>query len=170
MELQDILKGEIQKLQGDSPASTNAEERTLKIKRLLAQDEGLPFEITSQEVFHAKGASETELAHLAKKCNLYIHHVLAVWAQLPEYDEHLLQQTRRDLFPLLVQLRKHTLPLGNLASLATILYHCQQGQYQLAVQSYMQLSIGNVAWPIGVNVVGIHSTKCTVAYQHGKYE
>lgn len=107
---------------------------------------------------------------LCMKCNLYIHHILNKWSALfqnqnqggsitadnREVQLGLLQQSRRDLLPLLVQLRKNILPEELLISLSTILYHLQLKQWSLALQSYMKLSIGNVAWPIGVTQIGIH--------------
>lgn len=99
---------------------------------------------------------------LSMKCNLYIYELLQEWddalaKRQEEENNDLLQETKMSLFPLLVQLRKNNLPHGQLVSVATILYHLQRNEWDLALQSYMQLSLGNVAWPIGVTSVGIHA-------------
>lgn len=108
-----------------------------------------------------EGRSPAREAAVAMKCNLYIHDILERWTQEcannnESSSSELLAQSKRDLLPLLVQLRKHLLSHELLVSLCTILYHLQQAQWSLALQSYMQLSIGNVAWPIGVTQIGIH--------------
>lgn len=111
---------------------------------------------------------------ISLRCNLYIHQILSKWGQEIEKQqgldgkkdsedatiqqrEELFHDTKMSLFPLLVQLRKATLPRNQLVSVATILFHLQRQEWDLALQSYMQLSLGNVAWPIGVTSVGIHA-------------
>lgn len=109
---------------------------------------------------------------LSMKCNLYIHDVLNKWEKEiqqkedPEGSEpqlqtkqrqELLHDTKMSLFPCLVKLRKGSLPKSQLVSVATVLFHLQRHEWDLSLQSYMQLSLGNVAWPIGVTSVGIHA-------------
>ena len=115
---------------------------------------------------------------LPMKCNLYIHKILQQWEEEIERQKsyisddttakgginkttqernELFYDTKMSLFPLLVQLRKKTLPRNQLVSVSTILFHLQRHEWDLSLQSYMQLSIGNVAWPIGVTSVGIHA-------------
>ena len=43
-----------------------------------------------------------------------------------------------------------------LMRIAEIVHHMQRRQYRMANDSYLQLSIGNAPWPIGVTMVGIH--------------
>ncbi|SCU82342.1 LADA_0C04588g1_1 [Lachancea dasiensis] len=94
--------------------------------------------------------------HISIQCNLYIHFLLRQW-QENGYKPDLLLETRKSLYPLLVKLRKRQLPSEFLTSISTIIYYIQQDQFSLAIQSYMKLSIGNVAWPIGVTSIGIHA-------------
>lgn len=98
----------------------------------------------------------SECSELSIKCNLYIHSLLQMWVE-EGYKPHLILETKQALFPLLLKLRRAELPMDLLTSLASILYHVQQSEYIQATESYMRLSIGNVAWPIGVTSVGIHA-------------
>ncbi|WFD41390.1 hypothetical protein MPSI1_000017 [Malassezia psittaci] len=76
-------------------------------------------------------------------------------------------QTREYLKPLFKGLRRRV--SGNpteadnqqvapdvLMRIAEIVHHMQQREYRMANDSYLQLSIGNAPWPIGVTAVGIH--------------
>lgn len=38
--------------------------------------------------------------------------------------------------------------------IAEIVHYMQQREYRMANDSYLQLSIGNAPWPIGVTAVG----------------
>lgn len=40
--------------------------------------------------------------------------------------------------------------------IAEIVHYMQKREYRHANDSYLQLSIGNAPWPIGVTMVGIH--------------
>lgn len=68
----------------------------------------------------------------------------------------MLLDTKKDLVRLLYKLRTQKLTDSMLTSLCTIMYYLQVHDYRRANESYMKLSIGNVAWPIGVKGVGIH--------------
>lgn len=46
------------------------------------------------------------------------------------------------------------LPADVLGRLGEIMHNMQIRQYQRANDSYLRLSIGNAAWPIGVTMVG----------------
>lgn len=72
-------------------------------------------------------------------------------------DELIIEHTKRDLVSLLYKLRANTLDPDMTTSLATVVYHIQRCQYRHANESYYKLSVGNVAWPIGVRNVGIHA-------------
>jgi len=48
------------------------------------------------------------------------------------------------------------MPLDVVKHLAEIVYYMQIRSYQKANDSYLRMSIGNAAWPIGVTSVGIH--------------
>jgi pre-mRNA-splicing factor 18 len=102
---------------------------------------------------------------LPMKVNSYIKFVLKLWEDLPS---DLLLDTKKSLFPMLVKLRKNTLPIEHLTSLMTIFYHLQHKEYLKANESYMKLSIGNVAWPIGVISISIHARSTQSKLEGGK--
>ncbi|GAV55831.1 hypothetical protein ZYGR_0AY02240 [Zygosaccharomyces rouxii] len=139
--------------------SSSPDESTLKrlqtrperIGRAIEHDSQVTIDIDPMIIGNPERRQE-----LSMQCNLYIHHLLKDWSKR-EYQPHLLPETSKCFFPLLVRLRKANLDLDLLTSLATVLYHLQQNQFQQATESYMKLSIGNVAWPIGVTSVGIHA-------------
>lgn len=60
------------------------------------------------------------------------------------------------LKPLFKKLRKRALTPDVLMRIAEIVHYMQRRQYRTANDSYLQLSIGNAPWPIGVTMVGIH--------------
>lgn len=60
------------------------------------------------------------------------------------------------LKPLFKKLRKRALTPDVLMRIAEIVHYMQKRQYRNANDSYLQLSIGNAPWPIGVTMVGIH--------------
>ncbi|KAJ1025418.1 hypothetical protein NDA13_004230 [Ustilago tritici] len=60
------------------------------------------------------------------------------------------------LKPLFKKLRKRALTPDVLMRVAEIVHYMQKRQYRNANDSYLQLSIGNAPWPIGVTMVGIH--------------
>lgn len=99
---------------------------------------------------------------LAIQIRKYIKHLVNTWdLHLQQTSDHqqlqILSETKRDLVKLLYKLRSEKLNDNMLISLATICYYLQQKNYNKATESYLKLSIGNVAWPIGVKSVGIHS-------------
>lgn len=102
---------------------------------------------------------------LQLRCNLYIHLLIAKWGATkdPPYHPERLPEVKRNLLPLLVLLRKSSLSKDLLTTLASILYHLQKNEYSKAEQCYMDLSIGKVAWPIGVASIGIHSSNSTTS-------
>lgn len=117
---------------------------------------------------------ETQVKTLSLQINMYIHELLSQWGYSDAVkstdtsvgEDVLLKQTKIALYPLLVKLRKGTLGPQLLISLATTLLYLQQFQstgdmakLQRCTEAYMQLSMGNVAWPIGVSQVGIHERR-----------
>ncbi|CAI4063227.1 hypothetical protein SUVZ_07G2490 [Saccharomyces uvarum] len=139
--------------------------RPERIQEAITQDK-----TTSSIIDPSQIGSTKDEPVLSMKCNLYIHEILIHWkASLEEYHPELFLDTKKALFPLLLQLRRGQLPTDLLISLATVLYHLQQpSQTNLAIQSYMKLSIGNVAWPIGVTSVGIHARSAHSKIQGGQ--
>lgn len=55
------------------------------------------------------------------------------------------------------QLALDTLDYAILAHLVGIVRECQAKEYRRAFDRYIQLTIGNAPWPIGVTMVGIHA-------------
>ena len=141
---------------------SNGAERLRKVQETIAAEKAAPLPPISIEDITASG----DKALLARKCNQCIHRIVDDWGEHsqdyspPGTSATLLLDTKRSLFPLLVQLRKDTLPRELLTSLASLLYHLQQrtrADQDAALQLYLKLSIGDAAWPIGVSDVGIHA-------------
>ncbi|KAG1458547.1 hypothetical protein G6F46_002067 [Rhizopus delemar] len=66
------------------------------------------------------------------------------------------KQAAEYIKPLMRQLKKGTLEPDVLARVAEIAQRMQKRLYRDAQDAYLQLSIGNAPWPIGVTMVGIH--------------
>lgn len=64
------------------------------------------------------------------------------------------KQASEYIKPLMRQLKKRTLEPDVLMRVAEIAQRMQSRQYRDAQDSYLQLSIGNAPWPIGVTMVG----------------
>lgn len=74
-----------------------------------------------------------------------------------QFPSAVLLETKRDVVKLLYKLRSGKLDAEVVISLATIVHYIQTEHFIRASESYLKLSIGNVAWPIGVRDVGIHA-------------
>ncbi|EGV59989.1 hypothetical protein PSN45_002278 [Yamadazyma tenuis] len=100
---------------------------------------------------------------LVVQLRVYIKSLVHQWEKAtealpPDSPQHeLLLDTKKNLVPLLYKLRSDGLTDDMVVSLSTICYYLQHRQFRPANESYMKLSIGNVAWPIGVLHVGIHA-------------
>ncbi|KAH8554481.1 Prp18 domain-containing protein [Umbelopsis sp. PMI_123] len=66
------------------------------------------------------------------------------------------KQTADYLRPLFKQLKSRAMEPDILARVTEITHNMQNRRYRDAQDSYLQLSIGNSPWPIGVTMVGIH--------------
>lgn len=66
-------------------------------------------------------------------------------------------QTQTYLKPLIKGLKKRTLPEDIMGCLVEIVENCIACDYVKANDVYLQMAIGNAAWPIGVTMVGIHA-------------
>lgn len=64
------------------------------------------------------------------------------------------KQAAEYIKPLMRQLKKRTLEPDVLMRVAEIAQRMQVRLYRDAQDSYLQLSIGNAPWPIGVTMVG----------------
>lgn len=99
---------------------------------------------------------------LSLQVRKFVKQILRNWEAAPEtvpgqYTVALLNETKRDVVKLLYKLRSQKLKPDMLVSLSTIAYYIQTSSFAKANESYMKLSIGNVAWPIGIRDVGIHA-------------
>ncbi|KXN72810.1 Prp18-domain-containing protein [Conidiobolus coronatus NRRL 28638] len=65
-------------------------------------------------------------------------------------------QTAQYLKPFFRNLKNKDLPQDVLIRIIEICNFVQEREYMKANDSYLKLSIGNAAWPIGVTMVGIH--------------
>lgn len=63
-------------------------------------------------------------------------------------------QTAEYIKPLLKALRRRSLEPDVLLRIAEIVHYMQQREYRKANDSYLQLSIGNAPWPIGITMAG----------------
>ena len=66
-------------------------------------------------------------------------------------------QTVSYMQPLLRSLRKNSISSDILSALKPIFIQMMQQEYILANDAYLDMAIGNAAWPIGVTMVGIHA-------------
>ncbi|KAJ2723743.1 hypothetical protein GGI07_002452 [Coemansia sp. Benny D115] len=67
------------------------------------------------------------------------------------------RQTADYLRPLFRSLRQRSLAMDILARVAEIAARMLEREYMRANDAYLQLSIGNAPWPLGVTQVGIHA-------------
>ncbi|KAI9485637.1 MAG: Prp18 domain-containing protein [Benjaminiella poitrasii] len=99
----------------------------------------------------------------------YFAHTLEEWEEFmqarPEEEKRsgpgkraavLQKQATEYIKPLMRQLKKKTLEPDVLARVSEIAQRMQNRLYRDAQDAYLQLSIGNAPWPIGVTMVGIH--------------
>lgn len=66
------------------------------------------------------------------------------------------KQSKDSLKPFFKQLKKGELAQDMTEKVVKICAHMQLREYVKANDAYLQLAIGNAAWPIGVTMVGIH--------------
>lgn len=66
------------------------------------------------------------------------------------------RQTAEYMKPFFKELKRKTIQADVLARVSEIAQFMQEREYLKANESYLQLSIGNAPWPIGVTMVGIH--------------
>lgn len=116
-----------------------------------------------------------EVPHIPKTLNrhskikIFIRTCLQKWANelnsrpLQEREtakgkraSNLYNVTRKDLKPLLRQIQDDQLDGEKAEKLEAIIDYCISGDYIKAHDKYIELAIGNAAWPMGVTMVGIH--------------
>ncbi|OWB77114.1 hypothetical protein B5S32_g1274 [[Candida] boidinii] len=100
------------------------------------------------------------------QCRDYIRYLLKEWddknskiqdLNAKDNEDLRLTETKKWLISLLVGLKKQNITKDLLITLSTIFYNMQQNEFIQANENYIKLSVGNIAWPIGVINVGIHS-------------
>jgi len=114
---------------------------------------------------------ESKLESLTKEDRIrrWVRKILTEWeSELHERSEaqkmsadgrmHTAQhrQTRKDLRPLLRKLKQKEVEPPVLDKLHVMIEHCEGREYVSAHDRYIELAIGNSAWPMGVTMVGIH--------------
>ncbi|KAG0672585.1 mRNA splicing protein prp18 [Maudiozyma exigua] len=142
---------------------TTDPERHSKIRKIITAEnkdwKKVPFMILPEDITKIEGDNDIR-TKLCIQCNRYIHSIIKQWSRSQDtypVSPSLFLETKQNLFPLLVQLRKRTIASKLLITLSTLLYHLQKNEIELSLQIYLKLSIGDVAWPIGVSDIGIHS-------------
>ena len=121
----------------------------------------------------SKGGKETEMEKKEEKeekkeksrsdasmVRHWIKNVVREWEiYANEHGESMMEvkQTREHLKPLVSELnREGAISAELLRPLAQISQLAQEGEYMQAFDWYLQMAIGNAAWPMGVTMVGIH--------------
>lgn len=140
---------EAQASQTPSAAQTQAKSARYKAQweKEQATDPAIVLTEIADPTFHDK---------LTTQLRKYFKLLIEQWEQAGDEPE-LLLETKRDIVRLLYKLRSSKLSSDMLVSLGTISYHTQQRNFLKANEAYMKLSIGNVAWPLGVGGVHVHN-------------
>ncbi|CAN6661761.1 pre-mRNA-splicing factor 18 [Trichomonascus vanleenenianus] len=151
-----------------------------KIEREIKRQADVKAELECSDFTIVPMNVRNDPAKVKLQIRAYIQYLLKIWREsLPEiadneeeYDEEGIDESQKEardqikvykkskkfLEPLLQLLRDDNLPKEEMfPSLATLMIHMQKGEYEEAKNTYMKLSIGNAAWPIGVIGVGIHA-------------
>lgn len=66
------------------------------------------------------------------------------------------REIKTDILPLLVKLQTDCLESDTMVSLGTVFFELQNSNKVSCFQAYLDLSIGKVVWPIGIQNIGIH--------------
>lgn len=137
--------------------------RRKEIERIRAEEkdreEGVEFEIDPKDI-----RDNVEKVNLQVRA--YLRYLLALWKEVLERnmakeddsDEGLeiLHQTEDEVDILLNRMRDKKLEPRVVTSVSTLLHYIQQKNYRLANDSYIKMSIGTAAWPVGIVSVGLH--------------
>lgn len=161
----------------DEPVTIFGESDNARIRRLLKAEKKQQKKAEIERENALLGGDRTELMIQPQKVrddqetvNLqiraYLKYLMAKWELVLKESEpasdkepayQILRQTDESITILLNKLRKRTLHEDIFASLATLTMYLQQQDYRQANDTYIKMSIGNAAWPIGVTAVGIHA-------------
>lgn len=134
------------------------EQRNDAYKAYLDEESSASPVITLENI----GGIEANKRQLELQVRLALKNIISLWEAKPQeppepYTGSMLREVKRDIVKLLYKLRSGKLEDSILLSLATVIYYIQQKNFVKANESYMKLSIGNVAYPIGIRDVGIHA-------------
>ncbi|QWW23022.1 hypothetical protein CA7LBN_001823 [Candidozyma auris] len=128
-----------------------AEHRNDAYKAYLDEENSVDPIITLDDI----GAITTNKRQLELKLRRSLKGIIKLWECKPQeppkpYTVGMLKEVKRDLVKLLYRLRVGKLDDSMILSLATIIYYIQLQDFVKANESYMKLSIGNVAYPIEI--------------------
>lgn len=127
------------------------QERRSRYKRQIEKESGVDSNIEVTSI------TPENKEKLMIQTRLYIKQLVKEWeTNSTNKNASIIHETKKDFVILLYKLRTDDISDNILISLSTILYYLQQNDFRKANESYMKLSIGNVAWPIGLVGVGIH--------------
>lgn len=157
-ELRDL--NEPVKLFGETAEATSHRLKRVvaRIKRHKKHAEQVERERHIDFVIEPQDVADNNREKIPTQIRAFLKHVLRQWDEC-KGNENLLLQTKKGLVPLLVQLRKGTIDDTILTTLATTVVYLQTQDFTMANDAYLKLSIGNLAWPIGVVSVGIHARR-----------
>lgn len=127
--------------------------KTAKYNEYLEREKEVDIIIQSEDILN----QNTE--QLSLQIRKFMKEMLYTWTDHcnEQFPSGVLLETKRDLVKVLYKLRSNKLDAEVVISLATIVHYIQTEQFIRASEAYLKLSIGNVAWPIGVRDVGIHA-------------
>jgi len=136
------------------------EQKIDKLRQIVKQEKykrylQLELEL-SQSPLTEKDINLQNCHDLAIKIRIYLKNLIKQW-ELTNNQLELLKEIKIDVVKLLYKLRKQTVADDMIISLATIINYLQKREFNQANQAYLKLSIGNVAWPIGIQNIGIHA-------------
>lgn len=137
-----------------------------ELKKEREEEENVDFAIVGKDIKDDRNKVYIQM-------RAYLKYLILEWQEVlnqreknksGEDDEELVARTSETIYddvttslqPLFGMLRNKTLPDEVFPTLATLLMYLQQKNYAKANDAYISLSIGNAAWPIGINAVGIH--------------
>ncbi|KAM9916537.1 hypothetical protein OXX59_009906, partial [Metschnikowia pulcherrima] len=151
---------------GETGANVSKEEQLRKLqihlkhekkdeayKEYLDRESGVRLQLQLEDI--AARNSST----LCLQIRRFFKEILQTWTEScdEEFPQSMLMETKRDIVKLLYKLRSCKLTPETVVSLSTIVYYIQTEDIVKANEAYLKLSIGNVAWPIGVRDVNIHA-------------
>eukprot|EP01012_Entosiphon_sulcatum_P031908 TRINITY_DN4062_c0_g1_i1.p1 TRINITY_DN4062_c0_g1~~TRINITY_DN4062_c0_g1_i1.p1 ORF type:complete len:358 (+),score=85.91 TRINITY_DN4062_c0_g1_i1:44-1117(+) len=139
--------------------------------------------LQKQEEFRQLKLKLADKEHLSREEHvvLFLEHIFKAWeidlqskpfvdrhSALGQRDMAFFKQTASFVEPLMEALRQKVRLGGILEPLMLIVESLQQREYVRANETYITLSIGKAAWPMGVTSVGIHERSSRDRIEWGK--